>query len=60
MTASYTRLKTVRFEPDAFRLIEIGARTEGITISEYIRDIVMDAVAEIDLEQVLSEPGTDA
>jgi hypothetical protein len=42
----YTRPKTVRFTPDSFQLIAIGARAEGVTTSEYIRSIVLDAIIE--------------
>jgi len=44
MTRNYTRPKTVRFEPDVFQLIIAAARIQGITTSEYIRDIVTDYV----------------
>lgn len=40
----YTRPKTVRFEPATFQQIETGARLRGVTTSEYIRSIVVDAV----------------
>ena len=53
MAGKYTRPKTVRFVPATFQLIEIGARAKGVTTSEYIRSIVLDAVAKIDLEQAL-------
>lgn len=50
---NYTRPKTVRFTEDAFQLIEIGARADCVTTSEYIRSLVMDAVSKIDLEHSL-------
>lgn len=50
---NYTRPKTVRFTEAAFQLIEIGARADCVTTSEYIRALVMDAVSKIDLEQAL-------
>lgn len=43
---NYTRPKTVRFTPDAFQLIEICARAEEVTTSEYIRGIVLDAIED--------------
>jgi hypothetical protein len=52
--AEYTRYKTVRFTEDAFQLVEIGAREDGVTTSEYIRNSVMEAVAKINLEEALS------
>ena len=54
--AIYTRYKTVRFEPNVFQLIGICARKDGVTTSEYIRNTVMKAVAEIYLEEALG-PG---
>ena len=51
----YTRPKTVRFDPDTFKRIEIDADNGGVTTSEYIRSLVMDAVSEIDLEKSLGQ-----
>lgn len=55
MTASYTRCKTVRFEPETWRRIEIAAGMFNITTSEYIRTLVRNTVAKIDPAQVLPE-----
>lgn len=52
---NYTRLKTVRFEPDTFQKIEIAAGMFGVTTSEYIRSLVSNAVSRIDLKQVLDK-----
>lgn len=48
---NYTRPKTVRFDPDTFRQIEIDASDGGITTSEYIRSLVTEAVAGIELPE---------
>jgi len=53
MTENYPRPKTVRFEPDTYRRIEIAAKMFGVTTSEYIRTLVRNTVARIDLDQVL-------
>lgn len=53
--AEYTRCKTVRFEPETWKKIEIAADMFGITTSEYIRTLVRNTVAKIDPAQVLPE-----
>ncbi len=40
----YTRLKTVRFKPETFIMIEAAARDSGITTSAYIRNVVVGQV----------------
>lgn len=50
--AIYTRYKTVRFDPDTFKRIEIDADNGGVTTSEYIRSLVTEAVAGIELLEV--------
>jgi len=60
MTGNFTRCKTVRFEPETWGQIEIAAGLFDITTSEYIRTLVRNTVAKIDLKQVLpEEPGAD-
>jgi len=61
MTANYTRCKTVRFELATWSQIEVAAGLFDITTSEYIRTLVRNTVAKIDLKPVLpEEPGADA
>ena len=55
MTGNYTRLKTVRFELETWKQIEIAAGMFNITTSEYIRTLVRNTVAKIDPAQVLPE-----
>jgi hypothetical protein len=47
--AEYTRCKTVRFEPKTWALIESDAAAGGVTTSEYIRDIIVEAVADVEV-----------
>lgn len=48
--AEYTRCKTVRFEPETWKKIEIDAANGSVTTSEYIRSIICEAVADIVVE----------
>lgn len=51
--AEFTRCKTVRFEPETWKKIEIAAALFDITTSQYIRTLVRNTVAKIDPAQVL-------
>jgi len=55
MTDTLTRCKTVRFDQETWQRIEIAASMLGVLTSEYIRARIENAVAKIDLKQVLPE-----
>lgn len=56
--AIYTRPKTVRFDDETFRKIEIAAELLGMTTSAYIRHLTENAVAQIQLDRVLDWEGS--
>ncbi len=51
--AEYTCCKTIRFEPETWRRIEIAAALFNITTLQYIRTLVWNTVSRIDPAQVL-------
>lgn len=53
MTEQYPCCKTVRYSEDTWRRIQVAAGMFNITTSEYIRTLVRNTVAKIDLDQVL-------
>lgn len=56
--AIYTRPKTVRFDEETYRKIEIAAGMLHTTTSEYIRHLTENAVAKIQLDRVLDREKT--
>jgi hypothetical protein len=53
--AIYTRPKTVRFDDETYRKIEIAAGMLNMTTSAYIRHLTENAVAKIQLDRVLDQ-----
>ena len=53
MTEHYPCCKTVRFEAETMKRIEIAAAMFDITTSEYLRTLVRNTVAKINLDQTL-------
>jgi hypothetical protein len=49
MTGTYTRSKTVRFDPITFLQVERAASDLKVTTSDYIRNVVVEKVALIDV-----------
>jgi predicted DNA-binding protein len=49
--AEFTRCKAVRFTDETWEQIEIAAAMFGITTSEYIRTLVRNTVARIDMAE---------
>ena len=52
MTRTLTHLKTVRFDPITYLKIHVAADMLGVTSSVYIRELVTNAVAHIELNEV--------
>jgi hypothetical protein len=53
--AIYTRPKTVRFDDETYRKIEIAASLLSMTTSAYIRHLTENAVVKIQLDRVLDQ-----
>ena len=49
MTGTYTRSKTVRFDPLVFLQVERAASDLKVTTSDYIRNVVVEKVALVDV-----------
>ena len=56
MTTQFPVCKTVRFEKETWEQIKVAAAMFDITTSLYLRTLVRNTVAKIDLKQVLPEP----
>jgi hypothetical protein len=44
MTREYTRIKSVRFTPESFLLLENAASEGGVSTSEFIRTATLEAL----------------
>lgn len=49
MTGTYTRSKTIRFDPLVFLQVERAASDLKVTTSDYIRNVVVEKVALVDV-----------
>lgn len=49
MTGTYTRSKTIRFDPLVFLQVERAACDLKVTTSDYIRTVVVEKVALVDV-----------